>query len=399
MTENGAAAPVAEPVPVVRKRNHWLVWFTLFLLFVGAIWLCLWFFYLRYYESTDDAYANGNLVNVNPAVSGSVIAFYADDTDLVQQGQLLAQLDPTEYRIKYEKELALLASTVQQVCQLYANVEAKRAAVESKRAALQRQAYDFDNRSKLLHTKAISNEDFVHSQNSLTVAKSELKQAEAELQSAIDVVGSTPLENHPRIAAQQGQVRSAYYNLQHCTILAPTTGYVAQRAVNVGQWVEPTTDLMAIIPTNYMWVDANFKETQLTYMRLGQPATVWFDLYGSSVKYAGKVLGIAMGSGSVFSLIPPQNATGNWIKIVQRLPVRISLEAEQVQRYPPRLGISAQVSVDITEQQLPLLAMAPTEGAIATTTVFELPLEELEQQMQNIIRENCSQRPQKGHEQ
>lgn len=382
-----------EPVvkePAKNSRSHTLLWVTVVFLVAGIAWFCYWFFYLKYYQYTDDAYANGNMVNINTAVSGSVIAFYADDTDLVTEGQLLIQLDSTNYQIQYEKELATLASTVLQVKQLYDTVHANAALVENKRTLLSKAQYDYDNRSKLVDSLAVSNEDFIHAKDNLLVAELELKQAIYQYNVSKDSAGITPPPNHPLIEQQKGNVRSAYYKLQHCSIYAPSTGYVALRNVEVGQWAIPERNLMAIIPTDYVWVDANFKETQLGYMRIGQPATVWFDIYGSKVQFKGKVLGIASGSGSVFSLIPPQNATGNWIKIVQRLPVRISLDPETLKNYPTRLGISAEVNVDITNQNLPMLATLPSTKSVATTKVFDIDMHEVDKVMDTIIQKHLN---------
>lgn len=381
----------AKKAPNNKKRSKALWWFTLALALAGLVWLCLWFFYFRYHESTDDAYASGNMVNVNSAISGSVIAYFADDTDRVEEGQVLILLDPTDYQVAFERELATLASVVLQVRQLYDNVEANQANVKARRVAFARAKYDYENRKQLIGSEAISNEEFIHSRDDFTSAEMVLKQAESELAAALDAAGNTVLEKHPLIEQQKGNVRTAFYRLQHTTIFAPATGYVAQRAVEVGQWVTPTTNLMAIIPEDYVWVDANFKETQLKNMRVGQPATVWFDLYGSKIKHEGKVLGIASGSGSVFSLIPPQNATGNWIKIVQRLPVRISLDPKIVEKYPIRLGISAEVSVDITDQDLPMLANVPPIRPIATTDVFDIHLDKVDKMIDDVIRKNLKQ--------
>ena len=215
-----------------------------------------------------------------------------------------------------------------------------------------------------------------------------MEQALFQLKAATAAAGNTIPQKHPLIAGQKEIVRSAFYSLQHCSIYAPQTGYIAQRSVEVGQWITPTTNLMAIIPTDHVWVDANFKETQLTNMRIGQPATVWFDLYGSDVKYEGKVIGIASGKGITFSLIPPQNATGNWIKIVQRLPVRISLDSNTVQRFPIRLGISATVDVEVTNQDLPRLSAITSPQPVAKTSVFDIHVQELNRIMDQIVENN-----------
>lgn len=372
-------------VPV--KKNNIKLWIlTILLILLGTAFALYWFLYLQYYVSTDDAYANGNKITLNPIVPGTVIAFYTDDTDLVLQGQLLVELDRTEYQMQFDKELAKLASVVLKVRQLFDTVEAERAAVESKQAVMKRTAYDFENREKLVGSQAVSQEDFVHSQSDYLVAKLALKQAEEQLQVALAAAGTSPPASHPLIVEQKAKVRLAAYNLAHCSIYAPATGYVAQRSVQVGQSVSRMSNLLAIIPKDYLWVDANFKETQLTWMRIGQPASVRFDIYGSEAEFIGKVIGIASGTGSVFSILPPQNATGNWIKIVQRLPVRISVDPEMVKNFPLRLGLSCDVSVDISNQDLPRLAKVPATKLLGETDIFQLNLQDVDQTIDEIIQ-------------
>lgn len=379
------AAPITEVPSTNHKRAKMLWLLTSVLLAIALGWFLLWFFYFQYFADTDDAYANGSTVNISPAVSGSVVAFYADDTDLVLEGQLLVELDRTFYQIAYDKALASLATQVLELKQLHDDALAAQANVEVKKRLLSKSKFDYENRSSLIGSKAVSKEEYIHSQDDLSIAENTLKQAEYQLKTAQDILGNTSIEQHPLLEQKKAEVREAYYNINHCSIYAPTTGYIAKRAVNVGQSVQRTSNLMAIIPTNYVWVDANFKETELTYMRVGQPATVWFDLYGSHVKYQGKVLGIGLGSGSVFSIIPPQNATGNWIKIVQRIPVRVSLDPEMVKKYPVRLGISAEVTVDITDQSLPFLTQVPPSKPVATTEVFDIHLNEVNKIIDQII--------------
>jgi membrane fusion protein (multidrug efflux system) len=380
------------PLPVKPvKKNHRALWaLTAFFILAGLIWFLLWFFHFRFYQSTDDSYVNGNMVGVTSVISGSPIAFYADDTDLVKEGQLLVALDRTSYQVEYDRQLAALGATVLDVRQLFDSVKVNEANVKNKLTIFNKAKYDFDNRSQLVQSKAVSQEDFTHSKDTMDSAELDLKQAQYQYQVALDAAGNTTIEKHPLIEKQKASVVLAFYNLLHCNIYAPTTGYVAQRSVEVGQWVSPNTSTMSIIPIDYMWVDANFKETQLTDMRIGQPATVTIDMYGSGVVFKGKVLGIASGSGSVFSIIPPQNATGNWIKIVQRLAVRISMDPETMKKYPLRLGISADVQVDITNTDLPKLAQVPPTKPVATTSVFYLDMQEVEKRMEEIIQKNLA---------
>lgn len=379
-----------QPEPIVRdpstkKRNRLLILFTLFLIVIGIALALIYLLYWQYYESTDDAYGSGSMVQVNSVIDGSVVAFYADDTDLVKEGQLLVQLDPTYYQAVYDRSLAALSVEVLNIKQLQDSVLVNEADVALKKIALSKAEYDFNNRAALVGSKAISNEDYTHSQDTLNTAKNDLKRSEALLKYSTDALGSTTIEQHPKIVERKNAIREAYYNLKHTAIYAPATGYVALRSVNVGQTVGKGKSLMAVIPTDYVWVDANFKETQLKYMRVGQPAEVWFDMYGSGVKYKGTVLGIGSGSGSVFSLIPPQNATGNWIKIVQRLPVRIALDKETVKKHPVRLGISANVDVDITNQDLPVLVAVPGTKMIAGTKVFDIDMAKVDKVIQEIM--------------
>lgn len=369
------------------SRTRALKLFTLFLILLAIIWAGYWFTHQRYFQSTENAYSNGNLVRVNSVVSGSVVGFYADNTDLVLEGQLLADLDPTEYRIKLNQELATLRAVVLEVKQLKANIPVQEANVKTKQKKLERARYDFENRQRLVASRAIPLEDFIHSQDDYAIARSELRQAIHQLKLSQEAMGSAEVATHPLVEKQIAVVRSAYYNLVHCKVFAPTTGYVALRTVEVGQAVAPFTSLMAIIPKDYIWVDANFKETQLSDMRIGQPATITFDFYGADVKFKGKVLGIASGSGSVFSIIPPQNATGNWIKIVQRLPVRVALDKETLEKHPIRLGLSAEVRVDISDVNLPQLAQVPPAEPVATTHVFDIDFEPINQQINQIIEE------------
>lgn len=369
-----------------RRRSPFLYGLIAFLVLIGIGWYLLWLFYLQFYEFTDDAYVNGNRVNLRSVIAGTPIAFYADDTDLVLEGQLLVSLDPTVHQVAFDKQLAQLAQVVLKVREIYDNVPVKQAKVENQKVKASKARYDYENRKQLVGTSAISEEDYTHSQDDLKLAESTLEEMEGELKAAMSLRGPTSIEEHPMIKAQKEAVREAFFNLAHCSIYSPCKGYVGKRAVEIGQWITPTTSLMAIIPLDGMWVDANFKETQLTQMRMGQPAEVWFDVFGSGVKFKGHVIGIGFGTGSVFSLIPPQNATGNWIKIVQRVPVRIGIEADDVQKYPLRLGLSANVYVDLKDQDLPWQAKEPLNKVVAATDAFTLKFAKLERKMNEIIQ-------------
>lgn len=370
------------------KRSKFLIWITIGFIFIAFLWICYWYFFLRNHESTSDAYVNGNLININSVIQGSCVAFYADDTDLVNEGQLLVQLDSTKPQLDYETQLANLAATALKVKQLYSEVNVNRAILKTREAAFRKAEFDYQNRKNLVDAQAISTEEFIHSEETYQSALHSLKEAEYQLQVSLDAAGHTRPEQHPLIEEQKEMVRAAYYTLFHCRIYAPATGYVAQRNIQVGSSVGPARNLMAVISADAFWVDANFKETQLSDIRIGQPAEVTFDLYGSDVKFKGTVIGIASGTGSIFSIIPPQNATGNWIKVVQRLAVRIGLDPEMIKQYPLRLGLSATVDIDTSQQDLPVLAQEPSKKQVMETEVFHIPMKEINQIINRILHDN-----------
>lgn len=373
-----------------QKRNRIIFKIILALLLAALATTIYWYLFIRFHESTDNAYISGNTVNLMSPQNGTVTAIYADNTDLVKQGQLLLELDPTLYQLIFDKAQVELALASRQVRQLFETVKQRKADVTLKEADLKRAQQDFDSRNALRDTQAISTEDLNHAQANLNVAHASLNLTKHELNSAIAALGIMPLEEHPRIENAKIALKEAYVNLKRCKILAPVSGYIAQRRIQVGEWITPTRALLSIIPLEQIWVDANFKETELSDIRIGQPATIESDMYGSSLLFHGKVLGITAGTGSVFSLIPPQNATGNWIKIVQRVPVRIALNLDEVEKNPLLLGLSAYVVVDTSNQTGERLATRPIHESIFTTPVYQVPMEPVEELIQTIIQSNLS---------
>ncbi|MBS4163331.1 Multidrug export protein EmrA [Candidatus Protochlamydia amoebophila] len=373
-----------------KKRNKvFLKIFFVFLL-LTILTTIYWYLFIRFHESTDDAYVNGNIVNLMSPEQGTITAIYADNTDFVKQGQLLIELDPTLYQLAFEQAQVELAVAVREVQQLYEAVQQKKAALELKQADLKRAQEDFESRNSLRNTEAISIEDLNHAQANLTVAQAATNLSKHELNSAIAAIGSTSLENHPNIQNKEIALKQAYVNLKRCKILAPVSGFISQRKIQVGEWVSTTRFLLSIIPLDQIWIDANFKETELRDIRIGQPVTVKSDMYGSSVLYHGKVLGVLAGTGSVFSLIPPQNATGNWIKIVQRIPVRISLDSNELKQFPLFLGLSTYVVVDTKNQLGDRLASKPVFNPILTTSVYEIPMQPVQELIDSIIQANLN---------
>lgn len=374
--------------PNNKKRNRAILWLTFAIILCILLWIIYWFVWLRFSETTDDAYVGGNMVDVTVKIAGTPIAFYADDTDLVQEGQLLVLMDTTDFTIEFEKQKASLALAAQEVRELWETVKESQATLEIRRIQHSRAQYDYNNRQGLVDINAVSKEDYTHSRDDLTVAEQSVKVAEHQLMSAIAALGSPPVKEHPKIRQAKENVKEAYVNLRRCKVLAPTTGYVAKRNVQVGDWITPTRPLMSIIPLDNVWVDANYKETQLENIRIGQPVELKADIYGSDFVYKGEVVGFQPGSGSAFSLIPPQNATGNWIKIVQRIPVRIKLHPEQLKKFPLLIGLSVYVDIDTTNRDGKRLATTPANRVVCKTEVFEFNYNELNFLMDQIVDNN-----------
>lgn len=373
-----------------KKRNSVILKITLALLLIGLLAFLYWFYFLRLQAWTDDAYVGGNSVMVLSSQEGIVVSIYADDTDFVQQGQPLVQLDTTTYQLAFERAKVNLALAARQVKQIQQDVLQRQATVSVREADLNRAKQDYENRAQIGNRLAISKEDLEHALATLRAAEASYHLAQHELDAAIAALGPPPLEHHPTIENAKAMLRDTYVSFARTQILAPVTGFVAQRNVQLGQWVTRTRALMTIIPLNQIWVDANFKETQLTDVRLGQPVTITSDLYGSNIVYHGQVDGIAAGTGSVFALLPPQNASGNWIKVVQRLPVRIYLNPDELRTYPLRLGLSTYTSIDISDTSGPRLSDTPPLKPKLETPVFQVNMDEIEKMMDSIIQANLT---------
>ena len=371
-----------------RKRKVWLL-VLLLLVVLGAIGVWGWYeLYGRFNENTDDAYVNGNVVEITPLTTGTVISIGADDGDLVHEGQVLLQFDPNDSQIDLQNAQANLAKVVRQVRGLYSNVDGMKAQVTARRAELQKAQDNFNRRRTLAAGGAISQEELSHARDDLASAQSALANAQQQLSSTAALVDDTVVSNHPDVRAASAQLRQAYLAHARTTLIAPVTGYVAKRTVQLGQRIQPGTATMAVIPLNQLWIDANFKETQLRNMRIGQPVEISADLYGSDVKYSGTIDSLGAGTGSAFALLPAQNATGNWIKIVQRVPVRIHINADELNQHPLRIGLSTVVDVDLHDQSGPVLAQQPPQKASFSTNVYDKQLGEADAMIAQLIHDN-----------
>lgn len=347
--------------------------------------------YGRFYEETDDAYVGGNLVQITPQITGTVTRIAVDDGDYVEAGQPLVWLDPADTLVAQQSAEANLARTVRQVRGLYSNVDSYKAQVASRKIDVQRAQADYQRRVALASKGAISREELAHARDTLNSAQSALTSAQQQLDTNQALVDDTVIASHPDVKSAAAQLRQAFLNNARSTLVAPVSGYVAQRSVQVGSRIQPGAALMAVVPLHEVWIDANFKETQLREMRIGQPVTVEADLYGDDVTYQGHVESLGVGTGSAFSLLPAQNASGNWIKIVQRLPVRIRLDDDALEKHPLRIGLSTTVTVDLHDQSGAQLTSQMPKQARFSTSVYDASLGEADALIERIIHDNGPQ--------
>jgi membrane fusion protein (multidrug efflux system) len=375
-----------------RNSRRWL-WLSIVggtFLLIGAAYTVYWANVLRYRQSTDDAYVNGNVVQITPQVSGTVVSIGADDTQFVKAGQPLVRLDQADAKVSLDQSEAQLAKTVREVRNLFATSAQLRAAVEMRQSDLAMARKDLARRERLGNSGAISNEELQHARDAVRNAEAALMSAQQQLAGNQARVDGTTLENHPDVRNASAAVRNAYLGYSRTVLPAPVSGFVARRAVQLGQRVSPGAALMSVVPLDQVWVDANFKEPQLASMRVGQPVILTADLYGGSFRYHGKVAGFGAGTGSAFALLPAQNATGNWIKIVQRVPVRIALDAHEIAEHPLQIGLSMKVEVSVRDGSGARLPELAHNAPAYATDVFHSVDEAADARVQEIIAANDS---------
>lgn len=360
---------------------------------------------LNHYEHTDNAYVQGNVVQLTPQVGGTVLAINADDTDYVKAGQVLVKLDPADAQVALDQAEAQLAQTVREVRTLFANNDTLRAQIALRQADLARVQSDVaraqddvSRRAPLLATGAVGQEEFNHASAQLAAAKSAVAAAQSaalaareQLTSNQALTDNTSVEQHPNVQRASARVREAYLAVKRADLASPVDGYVAKRSVQLGQRVQAGAPLMSVIALKQVWVDANFKESQLRKLRIGQPVTLVADMYGDKVEFQGRIDGLGAGTGAAFALLPAQNATGNWIKVVQRLPVRVTLDARQVAEHPLRVGLSMQARVDVSDTSGKTLADAPRAPAAAQAVTVEPTHADADAEVRKIIAANLGQ--------
>jgi membrane fusion protein (multidrug efflux system) len=370
------------------RRSRALKILTAVFVAAGVIYAIWWAIHGRFHESTDDAYVQGNVVQVTSQVAGSVVAIHVEDTDFVKAGTLLVKLDEADTRVALEQAEADLARSVREVRGLFASDAALAAEVMQREAELTRAREDLARRQTIANTGAVSSEDIQHATTALKSAEAGLISAREQLNATRAMTAGTSIETHPNVKRAAARVKEAYLAQLRTSILAPVSGHVAKRSVQAGQRVAPGAPLMAVVPLDSLWADANFKEVQLAHMRVGQPVSIKADIYGGGVKYQGRIVGLGAGTGSAFALLPAQNATGNWIKVVQRVPVRVALDPKELAEHPLRIGLSLVADVDTSNRDGKPVAEATRTEPAAATAVYGDRLKLAEARVKEIIAAN-----------
>lgn len=378
----------AAPSNKTKNRKKGLSIFILLLIVSGILAAFYWLFFLKDIESTEDAYVGGNQIMVSGQVAGNVAKINVDNMDKVRAGDILIELDDTNAKLSFEQAQSNLANAVRQIKQLEFTVQQLQAAVNANEITLAQAQGNLNRRVQLEKSGAIDQESFQHAKEAVALAKANLNSSQNQLAANQALLLARPLMQQPQIQNAVAALKQAWLNLQRTQIKSPIDGYVARRSAQVGQAVSVGSPLMAVISTEQMWLDANFKETQLTDMRLGQPAEVHFDLYGKDKVFHGTVVGIDIGTGSAFSLLPSQNASGNWIKVVQRIPVRIQLDAQQIAENPLRIGLSATVKVNVANKDGAFLREIDAPRTHYTTDTLHYDESAVDSLIQSIIEQN-----------
>ena len=371
-----------------QQRKKGLSIFILLLLLISIGSVAYWYFFIRGFEETEDAYVSGNQVMVSAQVAGNISKINVDNMDPVQAGDVLLELDDTNAKLSFEQAKSNLANAVRQVSQLNYTVKQLKSAVRANEITLAQAQGNLNRRVQLVKDGAIDKESFQHAKEAVELAKANLTTSQNQLEANQALLLDGPLSEQPQIQSAVSNFKQAWLNLERTKIRSPIKGYVARRNAQVGQAVSVGGALMAVVTTDQMWLDANFKETQLTHMRIGQPVEIHFDLYGKDKTFNGKVVGIEMGTGSAFSLLPTQNATGNWIKVVQRVPVRIQLDPQQLAENPLRIGLSATVKVNVSDSQGETLRDQAPATTLYSTNVLQYDESAINNLIESIIRDN-----------
>lgn len=393
MTDNRAdsaeqAAPQTTPAPRGNPggRRKALLILGVIVLIGVIVWAVFHFLLAKPEEETDDAYVAGDVVAITARDPGQVTAIHADNTQMVKAGQPLIDLDPATADVGLASAEAELARAVRSTRATFSRLSETGAQVVQARAELARASDDYRRRRGAAAEGAISGEELAHAADAVKVARANLQLALSQQTQSRTAVQGTEVNTNPAVLAAAAAYRRAAITASHMHVAAPIDGVVAQRTVQLGQQVAAGTPMMAVVPLDRLWVDANFRETQLKDLRIGQPATVVSDVYGDDVVYHGKVIGVGAGSGNAFALLPPQNASGNWIKIVQRVPVRIALDPRELRANPLRVGLSVAATVDTASKSGQRLGLPASQAYGATAKDANDPA--VEARIRQIIAAN-----------
>ncbi len=348
-----------------RRRRGFLIMGALFAA-AAVIWGLYWLLVARFYEFTDDAYVAGNIVAVTSRENATVIALYADNTQGVKRGQLLIEMDPSMADVAMRAAEANLARTVRGVRGNFASADSYRAQLAQASVALAQAESDYKRRQSALGG-AVSGEELSHARDAVAAAQGAVNSARGGLAQASAGISGVDTAHNPDVLAAEAQLRAAAIALAHMKIVAPVDGVIASVPCRWASGSWRGASLMAVVPLSGVWIDANFKEVQLSRMRIGQPVAVSADIYGGKVTYHGHIAGLGAGSGSAFALLPPQNASGNWIKIVQRVPVRVALAPAELKDHPLRLGLSVSAELMCTTSPVPWSPAPPPSPSCAAT--------------------------------
>ncbi len=374
------------------KKRNLLLWILLALVIVGLIfWLCFWVFYARFHVKTQDAYVHGNKVELTPQISGGIESIYAEETNLVEQGQLLIKIDPSNYILAVEQHKDQLGNTVRRVVGYFYDVESKQAELEYVAANLEQAKLDLRHREGLVQTGAIAVEEFEQFETNVIAEEAKLEMIDKQLQQAKARIANVTVTTHPEVLEATSLLKEAYLNFLRCNVLSPVTGYVAKRTGQTGDYVMAGTTLLEIVPLEQIWIEANLLEKKIRKVRIDQPVIYTADMHGDRVRYSGKVVGFQPGSGNAFALLPPENASGNWIKIAQRVPVRVSVDPRQIRKYPLFLGVSINANIDVHDTSGRMISNCPTEKLIYNTDLYRTQfrqMEEIQTDINAIIQSN-----------
>ncbi len=338
-----------EPLNNQKKRNNILLLLAFFFLLCGGGY-AYYYTYGQFYESTDNAYVGQNIVYVTPQTTGNVNAIYVSEMQNVKAGDKLAQLDSRDAQLAFSSAKMALAESVRQIKQTQMLKDEAKNAISVAQVNLDKTKADLERNKFLLSKGAITGERFQNLEFAKDSADATLQMANKKLLSINALLKDKDISKNPQVQNAILRVQKTYLDLKRCDILAPVSGMIAKKNLSLGESVTPNATILSIVPQQDFWVDANFKETQLQHIRIGQDVKLISDLYGNDMTFHGKIEGIAAGTGAVFSLLPAQNASGNWIKIVQRVPVRITLDPKEIQTHPLQVGSSMSITVDLHKQ-------------------------------------------------